>query len=64
MRTIFTVNRLKEPTPSYTVLLRTNGIGAVDVSLWLNDAEARELGEQLLRACVPVTPAPTPEAAA
>lgn len=64
MKTIFTASRIKDSTLSYSVLLRTNGIGAVDVSLWLTDEEARKLGEQLLRACVPVTPAPTPEAAA
>ena len=64
MRTIFTASRIKDSTLSYSVLLRTSGIGAVDVSLWLTDEEARELGEQLLRACVPVAPAPTPEAAA
>ena len=63
MKTIFTASRIKDSTLSYSVLLRTNGIGAVDVSLWLTDEEARELGEQLLRACAPVTPAPTTEAA-
>ena len=64
MKTIFTASRIKDSTLSYSVLLRTNGIGAVDVSLWLTDEEARKLGEQLLRAATPATPAPTPEAAA
>lgn len=68
MKTIFTASRIKDSTLSYSVLLRTSGIGAVDVSLWLTDEEARKLGEQLLRACQPTpaaaTPAPTPETAA
>lgn len=59
MRTDFTVSRIKDSPLSYTVLLRTASLGAVDVSLWLNDAEARDLGEQLLRACQP-TPAAAP----
>ena len=64
MKTIFTASRIKDSTLSYSVLLRTSGIGAVDVSLWLTDEEARKLGEQLLRAATPATPVPTPEAAA
>lgn len=63
MRTIFTVNRLKEPTPSYTVLLRTAGNGAVDVNLWLNDAEATELALQLALAATPTVTEPAAEAA-
>lgn len=63
MSTWFTASRIKDSTLSYTVLVRASGTGSVDVSFWLNDAEARDLGEQLLRACQPVTPAPTQEAA-
>lgn len=72
MRTDFTASRIKDSTLSYTVLLRTNGIGPVDVSLWLTDAEARDLALQLFAACqptpaaapaTPATPATTTEAA-
>ena len=64
MKTIFTASRIKDSTLSYTVLLRTAGIGAVDVSLWLNDEEARALGQQLLAASEPnISAATTPEAA-
>lgn len=63
MKTIFTASRIKDSTLSYSVLLRTAGIGAVDVSFWLNDAEARALGQQLLAASEPTVPAATPEAA-
>ena len=64
MKTIFTASRIKDSTLSYSVLLRTNGIGAVDVSLWLTDEEARKLGRELLAAAEPTIPATTPEAAA
>ena len=64
MNTWFTADRIKNSTLSYTVLVRASGTGSVDVSFWLNDAQARDLSEQLLRACVPVAPAPTTEAAA
>jgi hypothetical protein len=64
MKTIFAASRIKDSTLSYTVLLRTAGVGSVDVSLWLNDDEARALGQQLLAASEPTVPAtPTPEAA-
>ena len=64
MKTIFTASRIKDCTLSYTVLLRTAGIGAVDVCFWLNDDEARKLGQQLLAASEPTVPATTTEAAA
>lgn len=63
MKTIFTASRIKDSTLSYSVLLRTSGIGAVDVSLWLTDDEARALGQQLLAASEPTVPATTTEAA-
>ena len=69
MNTWFTADRIKNPTLSYTVLIRASGTGAVDVSFWLNDAEARELGRALLAAAeptpaaAPATPATTTEAA-
>lgn len=63
MRTIFTASRIKDSTLSYSVLLRTSGIGAVDVSLWLTDEEARDLALQLFAAC-PLTPAAAPAAPA
>jgi hypothetical protein len=63
MRTIFTASRIKDSTLSYTVLLRTAGIGSVDVCFWLSDDEARALGQQLLAASEPTVPAATPEAA-
>lgn len=72
MNTWFTADRIKNSTLSYTVLVRASGTGAVDVSFWLNDAEARELGRALLAAAeptpaaapaTPATPATTTEAA-
>lgn len=63
MITIFTASRLKEPTPSYTVLLRTSGSGNVDVSLWLNDEQARKLGAELLIASEPFPATADTEAA-
>lgn len=50
VNTIITAHRLKESVADYTVLVRSSGNGAVDVSLWLNDEEARRLGQQLLAA--------------
>ena len=71
MNTWFTADRIKNSTLSYTVLVRASGTGAVDVSFWLNDAQARELALQLFAACqqtpaaaTPATPVPIPEAAA
>lgn len=52
---IITADRMRESVAGYTVLVRTNGIGSVDVSIWLNDAEARDLAAQLLRAATPAT---------
>lgn len=57
MSTWFTADRIKNPTLSYTVMVRASGTGSVDVSFWLNDAEARELGQQLLAASEPTVPA-------
>lgn len=52
MRTLITASRLSSAIPGadFTVLVRTAGAGTVDVSLWLNDAEALELASQLRRA--------------
>ena len=66
MNTWFTADRIKNSTLSYTVLVRASGTGAVDVSFWLNDAQARELGRALLAAAEPTpaaAPATTTEAA-
>jgi hypothetical protein len=64
MNTWFTADRIKNSTLSYTVMVRASGTGSVDVSFWLNDAEARELGRALLAAAEPNIPATTtPEAA-
>jgi|SanBayMetagenome_1026888.scaffolds.fasta_scaffold37038_1 hypothetical protein len=64
MITWFTADRIKNSTLSYTVMVRASGTGPVDVSFWLNDAEARELGRALLAASEPTVPATaTPEAA-
>lgn len=69
MNTWFTADRIKNSTLSYTVLVRASGTGAVDVSFWLDDAQARELALQLFAACqptpaaAPATPATTTEAA-
>ena len=63
MSTWFTASRIKDSTLSYTVLVRASGTGSVDVSFWLNAAEARELGRELLAAAEPTITATTPEAA-
>jgi hypothetical protein len=63
MNTWFTADRIKNSTLSYTVMVRASGTGSVDVSFWLNDTEARALGQQLLAASEPTVPAATPEAA-
>lgn len=63
MRITITAHRLREPVSDYTVLVRTCGAGSVDVSFWLNDAQARELALQLFAACQP-TPAAAPATSA
>lgn len=52
MKTLITATRLSGAIPGadYTVMVRTAGAGTVDVSLWLNDAEALELASQLRKA--------------
>jgi hypothetical protein len=65
MKTQITATRLSGAITGcdYTVMVRTGGAGTVDVSLWLNDEEARSLGQQLLAASEPNIPATTAEAA-
>lgn len=63
MNTWFSADRIKNSTLNYTVLVRASGTGSVDVSFWLNDEQARELGRALLAAAEPTIPATTTEAA-
>lgn len=59
MKTLISAHRLNEGVCGYTVLVRTSGSGNVDLSIWLNDAECRELAQQLLAAAEPTVPAAT-----
>ena len=63
MKNVFIASRLSEPVCGYTVLLRSSGTSNTDLSLWLNDDEARALGEALLQAAAQPAATLIPEAA-
>lgn len=60
--TTFRATRISVPTTAFTVLLRSQGSGNLDMSVWLTDEEALELASQL-RAAVAEAPKPVLEAA-
>lgn len=63
MKILITASRLSGAIPGadFTVMIRTSGAGTVDVSLWLNDAEALELASQLRKAVTETTTKETAE---
>ena len=49
MKTTVIASALRDKIPGadYTVMIRTSGVGTVDVSIWLSNDEALELSSQI-----------------
>lgn len=60
--TTFRASRISVPHANFTVLLRSQGAGNLDMNVWLTDEEALELASQL-RAAVAEAPKTVLEAA-